>query len=207
MKSAIIFGSGGHARVISAIIHNSYGNISFVGLKADGKNTMAEETFFGSIEQFRQSDIFIGIGANNIRKAVYEKLRQHGITPANCIAANAFVAHDAQLGNGVVVCPGSVIGSGARLGNNTIVNTLSSIDHDCVLGDHSQVTAGVNFGGTTITGENCFFGIHSGTVPNVNIGNNSIVMAGSMVYKDVPENVMVGGNPARIIKSLLEGAE
>ena len=95
-----------------------------------------------------------------------------------------------------------MIGSKAIIGNNTIINTLSSIDHDCVLGDNTQVTAGVTFGGTTIVGKNCFLGIKSATIPNINIGDNSIIMAGSLVYKNVPENVMVGGNPARVMKNI-----
>jgi len=87
-------------------------------------------------------------------------------------------------------------------GNNTIVGTLSSIDHDCVLGDNSQVTTGVTFGGNVTAGENCFFGKKSAVIPKVNIGDNTIIMAGSVVYKSIPENVMVGGNPVRLIKKM-----
>ena len=39
-------------------------------------------------------------------------------------------------------------------------------------------------------------------VPGVTIGNNVVVAAGSVVVKDVPDNVVVGGNPAKIIKYL-----
>ena len=122
--------------------------------------------------------------------------------PATCIADSVIVAYDGHVGNGVVVCQGVGIASKAVFENNTIVTTLSSVDHDCCLGEHSQVTAGVTFGGNTRVGKNCFFGIKSATIPNINVGDNSIVMAGSSVYKDVPENVMVGGNPARIVKRI-----
>jgi len=202
MKEAYIIGASGHGRVIASIIYRKYTDILFVDANKALTDVIYQGDFFDQIDQYRNSDIFIGIGSNRYRIEVYNKLIELGLTPANCIADNAFVAHDAEVGNGVVICPGSVVGSRAIIGNNTIVNTLSSVDHDCVLGNHSQVTAGVTFGGTTVVGENCFFGVKSATVPNINVGNNSVVMAGSLVYKDVPDNVMVGGTPARIMKQL-----
>jgi UDP-perosamine 4-acetyltransferase len=76
------------------------------------------------------------------------------------------------------------------------------VDHDCVLGNHSQISPGVNLGGGTVIGENCFFGIKSASIPYVSIGNNAVIMAGSVVYQNIPENVMVGGIPARVVKIL-----
>jgi len=202
MKRAYIFGASGHANVVASIIHAKYDKIYFVDVAATAENIINENEFFKEINIYKNGDVFLGIGSNNIRTKIYWELLGKNVTPKNCIADNAFVANDAKIGYGVVVCPGSVIGSKAKIGNNTIINTLSSVDHDCELGDNSQVTAGVTFGGHTIVGNNCFLGIKCATVPNIKIGNNSIIMAGSLVYNDVPENVIVGGNPARIMKKV-----
>ena len=51
-------------------------------------------------------------------------------------------------------------------------------------------------------GEDCWIGGHVTILPGVTIGARSIVAAGSVVVKDVPEGVMVAGNPARVVKSL-----
>ena len=51
-------------------------------------------------------------------------------------------------------------------------------------------------------GEDCWIGGHVTILPGVTIGARSIVAAGSVVVKDVPEDVMVAGNPARVVKSL-----
>lgn len=52
----------------------------------------------------------------------------------------------------------------------------------------------------TYIGENCFIAVNSTILPGVTIGNEVIVGAGSVVTKNVPSNVIVAGNPARIIR-------
>lgn len=52
--------------------------------------------------------------------------------------------------------------------------------------------------------DNCMIGVNSIILPGIKIGPNSIVGAGSVVTKDVPEGKIVGGNPARIIGSIDE---
>lgn len=51
-------------------------------------------------------------------------------------------------------------------------------------------------------GSRVWIGINVTICPGVSIGDNSIIAAGSVVTKDVPANVIVGGNPARVIKKL-----
>jgi len=53
-------------------------------------------------------------------------------------------------------------------------------------------------------GSNVWIGGHSVILPGVTIGDNSIVAAGSIVTKDVPANVVVAGNPAKVLKSISE---
>lgn len=88
------------------------------------------------------------------------------------------------------------------------------------LGDHVYITNEVKFithdGGTLIfrhlipdleitkpikVGNYVYFGTRSMIMPGVNIGNNCVIAAGSVVTKDVPDNSVVAGVPARIIKS------
>lgn len=202
IRKAYIFGNGGHARVIASILYGKFSEIIFVDRVAGSSHAISEQVFFDEIDKYSKMPVFIGIGDNTIRKELFLKLKNYHITPENCIADHAFIAHDAGIGNGVVICPGSVIGSQACIQDNCVVNTLSSVDHDCFLGEHSQITAGVNFGGNTKAGKNTFFGIKSSTIPNITIADNVIVMAGSLICNDVPANVMVGGVPAKIVKQL-----
>jgi len=56
----------------------------------------------------------------------------------------------------------------------------------------------------TRVGENCFIGGRSLILPGVEIGNNCIVAAGAVVTKSVPDNSIVAGNPAKIIREGIE---
>lgn len=59
----------------------------------------------------------------------------------------------------------------------------------------------------TVIGTHCFIGCGSIIMPNVTVGNHVIVAAGSVVTKDVPDNCIVAGNPAKVIKTDIETIE
>ena len=51
-----------------------------------------------------------------------------------------------------------------------------------------------------IIGDNCYIGTGASILGPVTIGNNVTIAAGAVVVKDVPDNAVVGGNPAKILK-------
>jgi len=147
-------------------------------------------------------DIYVGIGRNADRQRIADKLRSWGARLPACTSAATFIAADAQIADATVLCPGSVIGAAAVVGFACIVNTLSSVDHDCRLGDYTQITAGVTLGGGVRIGAGCFLGVKSAIVPGVTLGDGVVVIAGSLVTRDVPASLMVGGSPAQPIRQL-----
>ena len=53
-------------------------------------------------------------------------------------------------------------------------------------------------------GKNVWIGSNSTILPGVSIGDNAVIGAGSVVTKDIPENMMAVGHPARVIKSIYD---
>lgn len=64
--------------------------------------------------------------------------------------------------------------------------------------------AGVEFGKSVKIGDNVWIGGRAIINPGVHIGNNAVIASGAVVTKDVPDRVVVGGNPARVLKRIEE---
>ena len=89
---------------------------------------------------------------------------------------------------------GITIGNDSLIGHNVVITTLN---HDFEPKNRKGLCPA-----PVIIGDNVWIGSNSTIVPGVVIGNNSIIGAGSVVTKNIPENVVVAGVPAKIIKSI-----
>ena len=91
---------------------------------------------------------------------------------------------------------GIFIGDGALIGHNVVLATLN---HAQSPSDRaSMIPAPIHIG------KNVWIGANATVLPGVTIGDGAIVAAGAVVAKDVPENTIVGGVPARIIRTISE---
>jgi acetyltransferase-like isoleucine patch superfamily enzyme len=110
---------------------------------------------------------------------------------------------------GISIGKNCMISMGAKLDvrrGNIIIGDRCAITSGCVILSHDRSAKRVdlkdNGEGTVRLGNDVFIGVNSVVLRNVTIGDYSIVGAGSVVTKDVPPNVVVAGNPARIIRKL-----
>lgn len=132
------------------------------------------------------------------REMVYLKLKEKGAKITSLVHSNVDTSF-AEIGEGVWLHDGVKIGTNARLGNNVAVRFNSIVNHDNTLADHVFIGPGVTLSGRVFIGKGAFLGSGSVVLPDVKIGENSVVGSGSVVTKDVPKNVVVAGNPARIL--------
>lgn len=91
---------------------------------------------------------------------------------------------------------GIFIGDGALIGHNVVLATLNHAKSPKDRG--SMIPAPIHIG------NNVWIGSNATVLPGVTIGDGAIVAAGAVVTRDVPENTIVGGVPAKIIRPLRE---
>ena len=102
---------------------------------------------------------------------------------------------------------GLVLGSKTDIGAFTYINALHGviIEDNVQIGSHCSIysvsTIDNNAGKVTLK-NNCKIGSHSTILPGVNIGQNSIIGAHSLVNRDIPDNVLAFGVPAKVVRKL-----
>ena len=140
------------------------------------------------------------IGGSNgrDRREVHRMFETHGIEVPVVVHPSASVAADSHLGKGTQVLAQSSVCAESRLGEACIVNTLAGVDHECLLGDGVHVGPGATLCGGVSVGDFTLIAAGAVVLPRIRIGRNVLVGAGAVVTKNVPDNVVVYGNPARV---------
>ncbi|MCL5097241.1 MAG: acetyltransferase [Candidatus Omnitrophica bacterium] len=148
--------------------------------------------------------VAIGGAHGRDRCAIQRFLEAHNVPPVIAIHPSAYVAVDASIGKGSQVLAHATVGAQARLGEACIVNTASSVDHECVLGDGVHICPGATLAGCVEVGQYSMIGSGAVVLPRVRIGRDAIIGAGAVVTRDIPDNKVAYGNPARIIRDNIE---
>ena len=198
-----LFGASGHAKVIIDSLKASGKKIS--GLFDDNPEVkeLLGYNVFSPFDPIRMGDeeLIISVGVNHIRKKIVENL-PGDICYGNAIHPSAIISNHASLGEGTVVMQGAVIQSCVSIGKHCIINTTASVDHDCLLEDYVHISPNATLCGAVSVGEGSQVGAGAVVIPGIKIGKWSLVAAGAVVMKNVPDNVLVLGNPARVVKRI-----
>lgn len=114
-----------------------------------------------------------------------------------------------DIGNGVGMNGLSITARSRtiKIGDNTMIApncTIVDSDFHALWPVEGRLTnPAIENDADVIIGENCWIGMQSIILKGVHIGNGSVIAAGSVVTSSIPENVLAGGVPARIIRSLV----
>lgn len=200
-KPVAIVGYSGHAYVIIDIFLNA-GRLVTAYCDAEEKlsnpyhlNYLGKESEV--IDQLKRFDFFACVGHNGIREKIHTNLSQILGNPINAIHPSAVISASVQMGDGVMIAANATLNPLVEIGRGVICNTSSSIDHECSIGDFTHIAPGVVLCGNVTVGRSTFIGANSVVRQGITIGNNVTIGAGTVVVKDIPDNAIVIGNPAR----------
>ncbi len=124
------------------------------------------------------------------------------------IEPGAIIRDQVEIGKNAVIMMGAVINIGAVIGDGTMIDMGAILGGRATVGKHCHIGAGTVLAGVVepasatpvIIEDEVLIGANAVVIEGVHVGKNAVVAAGAVVIEDVPENAVVAGCPARVIK-------
>lgn len=201
MKKLIILGAGGHGRVVADVAARTgvYEEIAFLDDGYPGDDF--RYAYLGKCQDAEkyvaEYEMVVAVGNNQVRKMLFNQLKQIGASIATIIAMDAIIGSDVEIGEGTVVLSGTVVNTGTRIGRGVILNTASSADHDCVVEDFCHVAVGARLCGAVHIGESSWIGAGVTVKNHTSICADCVVGVGAAVVSDLIESGVYVGVPAK----------
>ena len=163
-------------------------------------------SFKQATQEYSKDDleISISVGEPESRASLKKKIKDTGCSLASIIHPNTHISKSSRCGEGLILREGARIMGNCIVGENNSFESYSILSHDCKMGDNCQLSSFTSIAGNCIIGSKVFFGAGSAAIQGTNIGSGSIISMGAMVFKDVPSEVIVSGNPARVLQKNID---
>ena len=145
-------------------------------------------------------EFIIAIGEPVGKDKVFHKVCRRGASVTNLIHPDVRMIRSFTHGKGLVVHGQSGVPTCSTFGNNVLIQGKAVMGHDLVVGDNVVISSLSFIGGNVTIGRNTYIAPGALIRNNLHIGQNVIVGMGAVVTKDVPDNAVVYGNPAKIMR-------
>ena len=124
------------------------------------------------------------------------------------IEPGAVIREQVEIGDRAVIMMGAIINIGAVIGEGTMIDMGAVLGGRATVGRNCHIGAGAVLAGViepassqpVRIGDGTLVGANAVVIEGVQVGKNCVVAAGAVVIDDVPDNMVVAGCPARIIK-------
>ena len=192
IKNIGIIGTGGFSREIISHMKN-------IQSKKEILTDLRNNSKYKNINDINLDDynLMIGIGDPNVRKDIYNIIKEHKIFSYIHDKNNLLDIDTIHINEGSFISKGAVLTTNIKLGICCHINLNSTIGHDVTIGDFFTCSPGVNISGNCNIGNNVFIGTNATVKENITICDNVIIGMNSNVNKDITEPGIYFGNPIR----------
>jgi sugar O-acyltransferase (sialic acid O-acetyltransferase NeuD family) len=196
-RDLIIFGGGGQGKTLIDLVRllDCYRLVGIVddGLPA-GSEILGVPVLGGAgvLPELRARGVELalnavgGIGNVDVRLRVFDRLTQAGFAFPAVIHPSAVVESSAVVEDGVQVLPLTYIGSDARVGFGTLINSHVIVSHDCVIGQVVNLSPGAMLAGGVRVEDYAQIGMGATVNLYLTIGSRARIGNGATVKSDVP---------------------
>jgi len=205
----IIIGAGGFGLEVFWLAERlGYEVIGFLDdIQDQDKEVISGKKILGKVsdwQTFKESQFTLAVGSPVGRKKTYNEMTEASAKPlfATLIDPFARVGINVNIGEGSIICAGVVLTAQINVGIQTIINLNCTIGHETKIGNFVTIAPLTAISGRVIIGENVELGTSSAVRPGLEIGSNSLLGMGGILTKNMPENTVFYGNPAKFIKNV-----
>lgn len=210
MNKLLIWGAGDQGTVTldCALAMKNYDVIDFLSIKEkesrliSGYKIYNEEEVELSLFLKQYDEVIVATGNNQLRENKTKILLSLNITLATIIHPTAFVSPFAKISGGCTILAHALIHTHAKIAMGCIINSGVIIEHDCIIENFVNISPQTAMAGHTYIGQKTFIGIGTTIIDDIKVGKNVIIGAGSVVIRNIPNNVLVVGVPAYIVKKI-----
>jgi UDP-perosamine 4-acetyltransferase len=204
MSAAIVVvGAGGHAKVCIELLRAMGEQVAYcIGTDPAVEQCLGVPVLQGddnlqSLYEQGYRRAFIALGPNRLRAKLAGRAQAIGYTLVQAISPHAVLSPSATIGAGVAIMAGAVVNADAVIGELAIINTGTSVDHDCRIGKGAHLAPQCALAGGVDVGEGTFLGVGCKVIPGIVIGDHAIIGAGAVVITDIEADQTAVGVPAR----------
>lgn len=199
----VVYGAGGHGKVVAEILAASKrvvtgfidDRLALTGSKIIGLPVFGVDDWLSSHSGV---GVALGIGDNRARERAVCLIQKRAHQLISAIHPAAIVSRSARLGAGVVIVAGAVLNAECELEDGVIVNSGAIVEHDVRIGRYAHLSPGSAIGGGAQIGALSHIGMGAMILPSKRVGDNCMIGAGAVVVEDIPDNQVAYGVPARI---------
>ncbi|MDM1066150.1 acetyltransferase [Myroides odoratimimus] len=206
-EKAIIIGAGTYGQVYAEYLEKDYEVVGFVDDNIELTNIFVNGyKVLGNVNWLFNEcnckvNIFVPIGNNKVRVSLLSKLEQEGFNTPSYIHPSVNMHNSVKVGKAVYVLPACNFMPLSVIEDYVMISMGVNVAHHTILGKGSFYSQGNNVGASIKIKENAYSGIGVTIMTGVKeIGANSLLGAGAIIIRDVPDHAVVVGNPGKIIK-------
>ena len=214
MKDIVIIGAGGFGREVQWLIErindssrkdSRWNILGYIDDNVEAGTEINGYQVLGNVEYLLSTTTPLAatcaIGASKIREKIISKLRAQGnLFFPNLIDPSVLHSDLVQIGEGNIICAGTILTVNIQIADFCIVNLDCTIGHDDVLDSFVTIYPSVNVSGCVHVGKCAELGTGTQIIQGKNIGSGTIIGAGAVVVKDMPNECTAVGSPCKPIK-------
>ena len=211
LNKILILGTGGFAHVAADIISDIPGYQACGFVENLDKNRCRQPIcglpvhWIGDAHALSKDHLAVCCLGTTKRHKLIDEALAAGFEFTTIVHPTSHISKKSTLDRGCFIGPGVIISTNTHLGEHVRVNRGVLIGHDTTIDAFSTIQPGANIAGRCHIERCCYIGMSATVIDSLKIGRQSVIGAGAVVTKDVPEKVMTVGIPAKIIREGIDG--